>query len=1060
VNRVLQVVLTGNNTSLRQVLSSSSREVQQFGNEVRRSNNGMVQSGNLAQTSLKALAGAGVLVAAGLGYAVVKAAEFEKNMRNVNSLSGLSEGALQSLEGQILQMSKTLPQSAATLSDGLYDIASSGFQGAAGVTVLKSAAIAASAGLTTTAVSARAITAVLNAYGLTAASAGDVSDTLFQAVNLGVVSFDELAGSIGDVVGTAAAAKINIAGVSAAIATMTLTGISGAESATSLNQLIQSMIKPSDALAQELKTLGYESGQQALEADGLRGVMEKLRKATGGNVTQLLQLFPNIRAARGALALMSAEGRNYAKVSAEIEDKNRRQGATQKVLNEQMKSASAQFQVFKNQADAAAIQLGLRTIPALTATMHGFTELAGWIGSTASKVGHALTPAWRGLVQIATLVWHVLADVAKVGGTVAGALLKIGGSAIIGTLNLVLRPLGELAGFIDHNTVLTWTLIAAMTAYALSLNAVRVAAWRVIGTPLVLGFVRLYTAVRVFTGTLTAGLVPALTAARVALAKLATATVLLGIIAVIADQVNEIKKVATAGDDARDSIKGMNKAVSDSKGNSDRYEAISKNIQDLKEGLVQQHAIMEKNKADWSAYGIFIGQFQRSPADYNDAKAAAKQYQAQLEKMWQAQRRFGVNVSDLGARFKMSRADVIAFADANKIDLSGSIDKVQFQFGRLKDIDLYSGSTRRGTEDLIKAMGTMVDSTADEEDKLKALKDALDALGGKTVDVFTAQSQLQEIVDGAAAAIKDQAGAVLDAHGQLNAYSEAGRAAGGTLTDIADKGNTLIESMVKQGSTLDEVKAKDAELRASFIKSAGAMGIGTEAANRLADQILGIPADRETQFKALISGAQADIDRLQKKIDDLKGKTVEIAAHVVATFDQNGNIVKKAFGGGTGKIVMQRYGGVWLPGAGGAKVAAFAEGGLTGAITPAPKGAMIAPDGANMWHWAEKGTGGEAFVPLGDRHSTRSKEMVAWLYSYFFPAAVRAFASGGFGSSPSGYASAVPPSSPAPAGTRVIIHSPITFAGPVYGEASMRRVAEQVVDKRDAALARNARSAR
>jgi hypothetical protein len=40
-----------------------------------------------------------------------------------------------------------------------------------------------------------------------------------------------------------------------------------------------------------------------------------------------------------------------------------------------------------------------------------------------------------------------------------------------------------------------------------------------------------------------------------------------------------------------------------------------------------------------------------------------------------------------------------------------------------------------------------------------------------------------------------------------------------------------------------------------------------------------------------------------------------------------------------------------------------------------PSGAVVAKDGAHLIHWAEKGTGGEAFIPLGQQHRQRSTSL-------------------------------------------------------------------------------------
>lgn len=457
----IQVLLTGNNSDLKMVLAQSSAGIAMFDKTVAKSNVNLSKSGNILG---KTLAGGALAAGAALIYAVDKAVAFDKAMRNVNSLAGLGEKGFAALEQRVISMSTKLPQSALTLAEGLYDIQSSGFSGADAMQVLEASALSASAGLTTTEVSAKAISATLNAYGLQAKDAADVSDVLFQTVNAGVISFDELAGNLGDVVGGAAAAKVSIDQVGSAIAAMTLAGISGAESTTSLNALIQKIVKPSKALASEFANLGYESGAQALEIDGLRGVMEKLRQSTGGNVTTLLQLFPEIRAARGAFALMANDGKNYARAAGEISDKTARAGSTQRVFNEQMKAASNQWTLLKNQIDAQAITIGTKLLPALTSGMdaaHDFgVEIGNVLGLLQSQFGSGIGDA----VSILEDLWHMLNTVADALWNVGEPVAKLALGTLAVTLNLVMAAIEPLTSMLSENEA---AVIALAVAWAI-----------------------------------------------------------------------------------------------------------------------------------------------------------------------------------------------------------------------------------------------------------------------------------------------------------------------------------------------------------------------------------------------------------------------------------------------------------------------------------------------------------------------------------------------------------------------------------------------------------------
>lgn len=473
--RTISVVLSANARSLNQAMYQAARSVSFFSESVEgKGVRSLIKFGAVATaTTLGAFA-----LERGLVSAVTAAVEFDAAMRNVNSISHLSEQQFANLRGEVLQLSTRLPQSATNLAQGLYDIASSGFQGAAGIKVLSASAEAATAGLSTTATAAQAITATLNAYGESADQARNVSDSLFQTVNVGVVTFDQLAGTLGEVVGTAAQTGVDINQVGSAIATMTLSGIDAAESGTALNRVLQELISPSTAMATLFKQLGYESGVTALKSKGLRGVMEDIRRATGGNIETIHQLFPDIRGLKGALALLSNEGRNYARVAAQIENANNRQGATHRALAEQMKSVQLQWDLFRNRIAAVSIETATHALPALIALMQTMTRLGHDAMPAIITGAHDLAPFFHSIAQIGGDLLHVFAQLITAVGPLAAALAAIGAEGSIQALNGLAVALAAIVDFLTTNrvgmvataAVLTTLLIPRIIALGVALR--------------------------------------------------------------------------------------------------------------------------------------------------------------------------------------------------------------------------------------------------------------------------------------------------------------------------------------------------------------------------------------------------------------------------------------------------------------------------------------------------------------------------------------------------------------------------------------------------------------
>ena len=322
----------------------------------------------------KKIAASGVGTSLAFAGMSAKASDFQRSMLNVQSIARLSEFQFMRTGEAVLSMSRNMPQSAKVIADGLYDVQAAGFAGAGALEITEQSAIAASAGLTDTTTSARAITAALNSYGLQAGDAADISDTLFKAVDVGVITFEELAGSMGDWVGMAAAVGVQADEATAAIAAMTLAGMGAAEASTSLARLMQSFIDPSENLTAVVKELGYESAALMLDQLGLQGTMEALRVATGGTAEAYTALFPEIRSVRGALALAANDGENYARVASQITNENARAGASMQAFQIQTQGFGAQFDILKNSFMAVSIELGSTLLPMLTLAV----KTVGW----------------------------------------------------------------------------------------------------------------------------------------------------------------------------------------------------------------------------------------------------------------------------------------------------------------------------------------------------------------------------------------------------------------------------------------------------------------------------------------------------------------------------------------------------------------------------------------------------------------------------------------------------------------------------------------------------------
>jgi len=325
-----------------------------------------------------ALTIAGAAIGGVLAKTVWSAASFEQEMRNVNVIMRESEEGFAETSARVLELSTQLPQSAKVLARALYNIGSSGFKGAEGLHVLEQAARAAVAGVTETDVAAKALTTVLNAYGLEASEAGRVSDVLFKTVERGVLTFPELAENLGQVISSAAAAGVPFEHVAAAFATMTKSGINAAEASTALNRAILTFLSPSEEFAQNVRDITGEEASAIIQTRGLGGAVEVLNQIAGENPAILADVGLEMRALKAAMSLARQEGKVF---SADMDAMANSAGAAAAAFEEQSKAFAVQWDLMKSSLMAAAITIGSEMLPKL----RPLVDLIGKVGTAVAK---------------------------------------------------------------------------------------------------------------------------------------------------------------------------------------------------------------------------------------------------------------------------------------------------------------------------------------------------------------------------------------------------------------------------------------------------------------------------------------------------------------------------------------------------------------------------------------------------------------------------------------------------------------------------------------------------
>ena len=320
--------------------------------------------------------------------------DLETEMVNVRTLTSLTDAQFKSMNEAVLEMSTRVPQSANNLADGLYQLQSAGVDAQLAIKgvngemgALELAARAASAGLGTTEQAVDVGTSILNAYRQPVSELAKDFDVLFQTVNLGKTTFPELSQSMGLMLPRAAAMKVPLEEVSAALVVLTNQGIKTPEAVTRISESIRALSTPNPEAIPYFKQLG-------IQWDGLFSTIDQIR-SKGLSKSDLKRLVPDQQAYDAVLALTN----DYDGLIRTLDQLKNSSGAAANAFALQADTTANKTQVLKNQMDALANQ-GLE------------------------GVAHAMTPILQGLGSLLSLLEPLPQELKSVA---TGALILEGG---------------------------------------------------------------------------------------------------------------------------------------------------------------------------------------------------------------------------------------------------------------------------------------------------------------------------------------------------------------------------------------------------------------------------------------------------------------------------------------------------------------------------------------------------------------------------------------------------------------------------------------------------------
>lgn len=360
----------------------ASEEVEKFGDKSEETGKQSEESSKKGRDGIKELQG--VLASAGIAATLNEikngffdcseaAAQFETSTAMVATIADTSQKSLSSISKEVRSYSNETGEAASDMAEATYQAISASINTADAAAFAGTATKLAVGGFTSATTAVDVLTTAINAYGLAASDATQLSDYLITTQNLGKTSVDQLAQSVGKVIPLASAYNVQMDNLSSAYAVLTANGIATAESGTYLKSMLSELGDTgSDVSEVLLNSTGKTFAQLMEQGYSLGDVMSMLGDAVDGDSTAFNALWSSTEAGIGALSLFNAGADKYNSV---LDSMRTSAGATEKAYSTMADTTDKSKQRMENAFNNLKISVGDVLNPALTQVYEGFTNV-------------------------------------------------------------------------------------------------------------------------------------------------------------------------------------------------------------------------------------------------------------------------------------------------------------------------------------------------------------------------------------------------------------------------------------------------------------------------------------------------------------------------------------------------------------------------------------------------------------------------------------------------------------------------------------------------------------
>ncbi len=296
-------------------LEDAAQGLEDFGAEAEDAGDDAEDFGEQSQNAIegldKLLATVGIVAAlTAIGSAFMDcsqaAAEFETNVAMVSTVADTTVLSVGELSAQISDLSMDTARNVNELADASYNAVSAGVATEAAVATVGDATKLARAGFTSSSSALSVLTTTLNAYGLEASEVTNISDSLVTSQNLGVLTIDQMASSMGKAISTASAYSVDLYNLESGYISLTKAGISVEESTTYISSMFNELGSAGSNVATIITAeTGKSFGQLMNAGYTLADVLDIIYESAGRDGEAMMNLWGSAEAGKAANAIIN-----------------------------------------------------------------------------------------------------------------------------------------------------------------------------------------------------------------------------------------------------------------------------------------------------------------------------------------------------------------------------------------------------------------------------------------------------------------------------------------------------------------------------------------------------------------------------------------------------------------------------------------------------------------------------------------------------------------------------------------------------------------------------------